>query len=59
MTGPATAPGLIHFADTGEARSFGHGDACVIPAGFIGRFEVLEPLRKRYGMIDAPAGSAA
>jgi uncharacterized cupin superfamily protein len=46
-------------ADTGEVRDFGPGDACVIPAGFIGRFEVLETVRKRYVMIDAPTASTA
>lgn len=39
--------------DRGAFREFGPGDACVIPAGFRGRFEVLETVRKRYVMIDA------
>ncbi len=39
-------------AETGEARSFGPGDACLIPAGFKGTFEVLEPVKKYYVMID-------
>jgi uncharacterized cupin superfamily protein len=45
-------------ADDGAAREFGPGEACVIPAGFAGVFEVLEPTRKHYVMIDrnAPAG---
>lgn len=46
-------------ADSGEVRSFGPGDAGVIPAGFAGRFEVLERVRKRYVMIDTPIASAA
>ncbi len=39
-------------AEDGAAREFGPGDACVIPAGFRGLFEVLEPTRKRYVMVD-------
>lgn len=39
-------------AEDGSAREFGPGDACVIPAGFRGLFEVLEPTRKRYVMVD-------
>lgn len=39
-------------AEDGEAREFGPGDACVIPPGFRGTFEVLAPVRKRYVMID-------
>ena len=41
--------------ETGHGREFGPGDACVIPAGFRGRFEVLEAVRKRYVMIDVAA----
>lgn len=41
-------------ATDGEPREFGPGDACVIPAGFQGLFEVLAPTRKHYVMIDAP-----
>ena len=40
--------------EAGGVREFGPGEACVIPAGFRGSFEVLEPVRKRYVMIDAP-----
>ena len=39
-------------ATTGEAREFGPGQACLIPAGFKGTFEVLEAVRKVYVMID-------
>ena len=39
----------------GEAREFGPGDACVIPAGFEGVFEVLEPVRKHFVVIDRNA----
>ena len=41
--------------DAGNAREFGPGDAGVIPAGFRGHFEVIEPVRKRYVMVDAVA----
>lgn len=45
--------GRIRITDEGGlAREFGPGDACVIPAGFVGVFEVLEAVRKRYVMID-------
>ncbi|MBI2308358.1 MAG: DUF861 domain-containing protein [Rhodocyclales bacterium] len=48
--------GRLRIVDeAGHAREFGPGDACVIPAGFRGRFEVLEAVRKRYVMIDPPA----
>lgn len=47
--------GRLRIVDeTGQAREFGPGDAGVIPAGFHGRFEVLEAVRKRYVMIDLP-----
>jgi uncharacterized cupin superfamily protein len=36
----------------GEAREFGPGMPCLIPAGFKGLFEVLEPVRKIYVMIE-------
>lgn len=39
--------------DAGNMREFGPGDACIIPPGFRGMFEVLEPVKKRYVMIDA------
>jgi uncharacterized cupin superfamily protein len=39
-------------AESGAARTFGPGDACLIPAGFRGIFEVLEPVKKVYVMID-------
>ena len=41
--------GRLAITENGGARcEFGPGDACVIPAGFQGVFEVLEPVRKRY-----------
>lgn len=45
--------GRLRIADeTGAAREYGPGDAAIIPAGFRGVFEVLEPVKKRYVMID-------
>lgn len=37
---------------TGRAEEFGPGDSGVIPAGFKGLFEVLEPVRKHYVVSD-------
>ncbi|TYC52242.1 DUF861 domain-containing protein, partial [Zoogloea oleivorans] len=36
----------------GVAKVFGPGDACVIPGGFTGLFEVLEPVKKHYVFIE-------
>lgn len=48
--------GRIRITDTeGNAREFGSGDACVIPAGFTGTFEVLEPVKKHYVMVKRKA----
>lgn len=48
--------GRIRITDAaGTAREFGPGDACVIPGGFTGLFEVLEPVRKHYVIIDRAA----
>lgn len=45
--------GRIRITDAhGTSREFGPGDACVIPAGFTGIFEVLEHVRKHYVIID-------
>lgn len=43
----------------GVAREIGPGEACVIPAGFEGVFEVLEAVDKRYVMLDTPRPSRA
>lgn len=54
--------GRIRITDAaGVAREFGPGEACVIPGGFTGLFEVLEPVRKHYVLVDraaVPAGDA-
>ena len=45
--------GRIRISDqAGNAREFGPGDACVIPAGFTGVFEVLAPVKKRYVIVE-------
>lgn len=41
--------------DQGTAREFGAGEACVIPGGFTGLFEVLEPVRKHYVFVERGA----
>jgi uncharacterized cupin superfamily protein len=45
--------------DAGAASEFGPGHACVIPAGFTGLFEVLEPVRKYFVVIDREAAQSA
>lgn len=48
--------GRIRISDIeGNVREFGPGDACVIPAGFTGTFEVLEPVKKHYVMVKRKA----
>ncbi|MGO4325566.1 cupin domain-containing protein [Cupriavidus sp. 2TAF22] len=44
--------------DAGNAREFGPGDACVIPAGFTGLFEVIEAVRKHFVVLDRAAAGA-
>jgi uncharacterized cupin superfamily protein len=45
--------GRLRIVDAaGQAREFGPGDAGIIPAGFVGTFEVLEAVTKRYVMLD-------
>lgn len=55
--------GRLRITDAaGVAREFGPGDACAIPGGFTGLFEVLEPVRKHYVLVDrsaVPAGGDA
>ncbi|WP_087691673.1 cupin domain-containing protein, partial [Pandoraea sp. PE-S2R-1] len=50
--------GRIRISDLdGNASEFGPGDACVIPAGFEGVFEVVEPVRKHFVMFERKAQS--
>ena len=48
--------GRIRITDAdGTACEFGPGDACVIPGGFTGLFEVLETVRKHYVFVERPS----
>lgn len=40
---------------SGHAETFGPGDAFVIPKGFEGTWQTLEPLRKVYAIFEPPA----
>lgn len=45
--------GRVRLCDAaGVCCEIGPGQAAVIPAGFSGRFEVLEPVRKYYVVVD-------
>jgi uncharacterized cupin superfamily protein len=45
--------GRIRITDAdGITKEFGPGDACVIPGGFTGIFEVLEQVKKHYVFIE-------
>jgi uncharacterized cupin superfamily protein len=37
----------------GKAETFGNGDSFVIPSGFVGTWETVEPVRKLYAIFDA------
>lgn len=43
------------IAENGHAEEFGPGEAAIIPAGFRGIFEVLEPVEKYYVIVDRAA----
>jgi len=43
--------------EQGQVAEAGPGDALVIPAGFKGVFEVVEPVRKHYVIVERTAGS--
>jgi uncharacterized cupin superfamily protein len=38
--------------DAGCGKDYGPGDGCMIGPGFRGQFEVIEPLLKRYMIVD-------
>ncbi|WP_148714923.1 cupin domain-containing protein [Chitinolyticbacter meiyuanensis] len=38
--------------EAGEATEVGPGEAAVIPCGFVGRFEVVEPVRKYFVVVE-------
>lgn len=42
--------------DSGHAWAYGPGDCFVIPAGFEGTWEVLEPAQKFYAIYESPSG---
>lgn len=44
----------VHAAD-GSFQEAGPGQAMFIPGGFIGSFEVLEPLKKTYAIVSGAA----
>lgn len=52
--------GRIRITDeAGNAKEFGPGDACVIPEGFTGLFEVLAPVKKHYVIVDRPSSASS
>jgi len=42
--------------DAGQSWTYGPGDCFVMPAGFQGTWEVLEPARKFYAIYEPPPG---
>lgn len=49
--------GRLRLHDSqGGFVELGAGEAAVIPGGFEGVFEVLEPVRKHFVVLDAPSG---
>ena len=47
---------VVMQSDDGEVSQFGPGDAWVIPAGFSGTWETVEPARKRYAIFEPGEG---
>ncbi|MCG3202780.1 MAG: hypothetical protein NFCOHLIN_02666 [Gammaproteobacteria bacterium] len=43
---------IVLTDEEGHAEAFGPGDAFVIPAGFTGTWETVEPVRKLYAIYD-------
>jgi len=39
--------------ESGKAETFGRGDSFVIPSGFAGTWETVEPVRKLYAIFEA------
>lgn len=40
------------MAEDGTVQEFGAGDAFVIPGGFVGRWQTVEPVTKIYAILD-------
>jgi uncharacterized cupin superfamily protein len=51
-----TAGRVVLTAEDGREWRFGPGDAWVIPAGFRGTWETIEPAQKRYAIFEAASG---
>jgi uncharacterized cupin superfamily protein len=48
-----TAGRVVLESSSGERSAFGPGDAFVVPAGFVGTWEVLEDCSKIYAIFEA------
>jgi len=48
-----TAGKVILVSDVGTRNAFGPGDAFVVPAGFVGSWEVLEDCTKIYAIFES------
>lgn len=46
----------LHDAQVGGFTEIAPGQGAVIPPGFEGEFEVLEPVRKQFVVVELPAG---
>ena len=44
---------VVLTGEDGRAESFGKGDSFVIPSGFVGTWETVEPVRKLYAIFEA------
>jgi uncharacterized cupin superfamily protein len=50
-----TAGKVLIESESGERHTFGQGDAFVMPAGFVGTWDVLEDCSKIYAIFEAAA----
>jgi uncharacterized cupin superfamily protein len=44
---------VVITSEAGESMEFGRGDSFVVPAGFVGTWEVVEDCRKLYAIFEA------
>jgi len=52
----AILEGKCVLTDTnGKSEAFGKGDSFVIPSGFVGTWETVQPVRKLYAIFEAKA----